>query len=180
MTTADPIVPDGKDWTWVLQRPCAECGFDTATIAGGDVAGMLATNARAWTEVLRRDDVRARPKPDVWSPLEYACHVRDVYELYDYRLHLMLDSDDPVFPNWDQDQTALSERYGEQDPATVASELTAAQQQLSASFAAVEQDQWQRTGNRSDGARFTIDGFARYLIHDPIHHLFDVGYHPVF
>ena len=22
------IVPDTKDWTWVLERPCDECGFD--------------------------------------------------------------------------------------------------------------------------------------------------------
>ena len=26
--TRDPIVPDTKDWTWVLDRPCEECGFD--------------------------------------------------------------------------------------------------------------------------------------------------------
>lgn len=23
---ADQIVPDTKDWTWVLERPCPECG----------------------------------------------------------------------------------------------------------------------------------------------------------
>ncbi len=27
--------------------------------------------------------------------------------------------DDPLFQNWDQDETAVNERYGEQDPATV-------------------------------------------------------------
>ena len=27
-----PIVPDDKDWTWVLERPCPECGFDAATV----------------------------------------------------------------------------------------------------------------------------------------------------
>ncbi len=35
-------------------------------------------------------------------------------------------------------------------------------------------DQWARTGVRSDGAEFTVDSFARYFIHDPIHHLDDV------
>jgi hypothetical protein len=34
--------------------------------------------------------------------------------------------------------------------------------------------QWQRTGRRSDGASFTVETFARYLIHDPVHHLYDV------
>jgi hypothetical protein len=27
---------------------------------------------------------------------------------------------------------------------------------------------------RSDGARFTVASFARYMVHDPIHHLYDV------
>lgn len=172
------IVPDDKDWTWVLQQPCADCGFDTSTISGADVADLLRVNAAAWVGVLGRADVRIRPRPDVWSPLEYACHVRDVYALYDYRLHLMLDQDDPRFPNWNQDDTALAERYDQQDPVAVASELLHAQQCLSGSFASVVGDQWQRTGARSDDAAFTIDSFARYLIHDPIHHLHDVGYHP--
>ena len=30
---ATPITPDTKDWTWVLERPCPECGFDPATVA---------------------------------------------------------------------------------------------------------------------------------------------------
>jgi hypothetical protein len=34
-------------------------------------------------------------------------------------------------------------------------------------------DEWQRTGTRSDGVRFTVESFARYLIHDPVHHLDD-------
>jgi hypothetical protein len=31
-----------------------------------------------------------------------------------------------------------------------------------------------RPGRRSDGATFTAETFARYFIHDPIHHLHDV------
>jgi hypothetical protein len=41
-------------------------------------------------------------------------------------------------------------------------------------FQGVTGDEWQRTGNRSDGARFTVETFARYFIHDPVHHLYDV------
>ena len=42
-------------------------------------------------------------------------------------------------------------------------------------FDLVEGDQWERTGVRSDGAEFTVASFAMYFIHDPIHHLHDVG-----
>ncbi len=86
----------------------------------------------------------------------------------------MLGQDDPLFPNWDQDETAVADRYAEQDPAEVAAELRQAAFALAGRFETVTGDQWQRTGNRSDGARFTVETFARYLIHDPVHHLYGV------
>lgn len=169
------IVPDTKDWTWVLQRPCPECGFEAASISHDDVSDLIRENAKAWQDLFKeRGDLRERPRPDVWSPLEYACHVRDVFKTYQYRLGLMLTEDGPAYPNWDQDATAVEQKYGEQDPDQVIVELRLAAETLAAAFAKVEGDQWQRTGTRSDGAHFTIDTFARYLIHDPIHHLHDV------
>ena len=175
MTPDDAIVPDDKDWTWVLDRRCPDCGFDAASFTRDDVAGLIDANAAAWAPVLRRDDVRKRPRPDRWSPLEYACHVRDVFRLFDARLHLMLDEDDPQFANWDQDVTAVAECYGEQDPATVSADLADAGRTLAASFRTVAGDQWDRPGRRSDGTEFTVNTFARYLVHDPVHHLWDVG-----
>lgn len=172
------IEPDTKDWTWVLQRVCPECGFETAGVAVSDVAGLVRANASAWADVLRRDDAAVRTDPDRWSALEYACHVRDVFDLFDTRLHLMLDEDGPHFANWDQDETAESERYGEQDPAVVAAELGAAAGRVAESFAAVTADQFDRPGFRSDGAEFTVQTFAQYFVHDPVHHLWDVREEP--
>ena len=106
--------------------------------------------------------------------MEYACHVRDVFRLYDQRLELMLSQDDPLFPNWDQDETAVADRYGEQDPAEVAAALRQAAFAIAGRFEGVTGDQWRRTGTRSDGARFTVETFARYFVHDPVHHLYDV------
>jgi len=169
------ITPDTKDWTWVLERPCPDCGLDTPAVDPTRVAGMVRDNAQAWQRVLADTTaVRSRPAPGVWSPLEYACHVRDVFTLFDERLALMLRGDDPLFANWDQDETAVVEGYGEQDPAAVAAELERAAQVLAGSFAAVQGDQWDRPGRRSDGAHFTVGSFARYFIHDPVHHLWDV------
>ncbi len=178
-TEPPPVAGDDKDWTWVLTRPCPECGFDAASLAVADVPRLVRVNAAAWARVLERTDVRERPAPATWSPLEYACHVRDVFELFDRRLALMLDEDDPLFANWDQDETAVSERYWEQDPAAVAARLLTAGEQIASSFAAVGPDQWQRRGRRSDGAVFTVESFARYFLHDPEHHLHDVGEAPL-
>ena len=84
------VVPDTKDWTWVLSRPCPDCGLDASAVAGADVGAMTRANATAWQQVLQRPDVRDRPAPGVWSPLEYACHVRDVHRRFDGRLAQML------------------------------------------------------------------------------------------
>jgi hypothetical protein len=167
------IEPDTKDWTWVLTQPCPECGLDASAVPYDEIPGRLHDNAATWVDVLQRDDVRDRPKPDMWSPLEYACHVRDVFTLFDQRLERMVTEEDPLFASWDQDATAVQEKYSEQDPAAVASQIPPAAAQLATRFAQVTDRA--RTGRRSDGAVFTIESFARYLLHDPVHHLHDVG-----
>ncbi len=169
------IEPDTKDWTWVLERRCPECAYDASVVAATDVAEVVRRKAASWRQVLSRPDVGRRPDPSTWSALEYGCHVRDVLRLYDYRLGLMLDEDDPLYPNWDQDTTAIEDRYDEQDPTTVAQELDVAAGVIAAHFESVTDEQWQRRGRRSDGASFTIDTFARYFLHDVVHHLHDVG-----
>ena len=168
------IVPDTKDWTWVLERPCAECGLDTRSFPREQIPVMLRANAAAWSAPLTAPGAADRSQPDRWSSLEYGCHVRDVFRLYDYRLNLMLTEDDPLYPNWDQDETAAADNYAAQDPAVVVGELVVAADTLAGHFTALSADQWLRPGRRSDGASFTVETFARYFIHDPIHHLHDV------
>jgi hypothetical protein len=89
-------------------------------------------------------------------------------------VHRMLQEDDPRFENWDQDETAVSERYDLQDPLVVANELLAAGTALADLYDTVQGVQWQRPGLRSDGSPFTVDSFGRYFVHDPMHHIVDV------
>jgi hypothetical protein len=169
------IVPDTKDWTWVLERVCEECGYDARSISRTQVPSTIRSNAAEWLQVLARSDVRRRPSPQTWSPLEYGAHVRDVLKIGRRRLTLMLGQDDPLFENWDQNETAEIERYWEQDPLVVSRALLEEADSVARAFAGVDDTQWRRRGRRSDGAAFTIESFARYLIHDPVHHLHDVS-----
>ena len=169
-----PIIPDTKNWTWVIERPCPECGFDATDYRDGTVAEAIRVTAASWPAVLTRADVRVRPNDATWSALEYGAHVRDVLKLYRERVALMLTQDDPLYANWDQDATAIADRYNEQDPAAVAAELTAAAGALAADFESVDEAGWQCRGRRSDGATFTVSSISRYLLHDLIHHQGDV------
>jgi hypothetical protein len=169
------IVPETKDWTWVLDRTCPDCGFDTSGLEPSEVAQLVRANAADWARLHADGRIRpGRPDPMTWSSLEYACHVRDVYRRYDGRLRLMLDEDDPLFPNWDQDASAVDERYEEQSPAVVLQELAAAADEIADRFAGITPAQATRPGRRSDGAVFSVATIGRYMIHDPIHHVWDV------
>ncbi|GAA2244805.1 maleylpyruvate isomerase N-terminal domain-containing protein [Rarobacter faecitabidus] len=166
------IEPDTKDWTWVTERRCPECGFDPTQIRSDQVSGHLLANADEWLDVVRRPDAAARRDPGKWSDLEYACHVRDVHRVMKERVALMQIEDSPTFPSWDQDATALEDRYDLQDPLIVGDEIG-----RSARDAAREYDRvtdWSRAGLRSGGAHFTIGSIALYHLHDVVHHLWDV------
>jgi hypothetical protein len=168
------IEPDGKDWTWVLERPCLECGYDGALVAAADVPGRIRATVPVFVRALAAPGAALRSRADRWSTLEYACHVRDVFVLYTHRLGLMLDQDDPLFPNWDQDESAVVERYGDQDPSVVADELAEAAEVMAEALESVGDDQWRRTGRRGDGKDFTVDTFTRYFLHDIEHHAWDI------
>ena len=40
--------------------------------------------------------LRRRPAPEIWSPIEYLCHVRDVFVSHLIRLYRARTEDDPV------------------------------------------------------------------------------------
>jgi hypothetical protein len=171
---ARDIEPDTKDWTWVLQRPCPDCGLDAGSVPGPLIAARLRMNAARWMAVCARADVRVRPNPGVWSPLEYACHVRDVCRVFESRVTVMRSEVDPLLENWDQDATAIAGAYGTADPAVVSAELAAAAQAAALAFDALEAGEWQRRGRRSGGLVFTMETLGQYFLHDLTHHLHDV------
>lgn len=171
---SDVIEPDTKDWTWVLDEPCPECGFEAAAVSVDQIPTIIRDNATTWAAVLTLDDVATRPDPTTWSPLEYGCHVRDVHRVFDLRVGLMLDQDEPTFPNWDQDETAVAERYAEQDPATVSQELLDAAERVAERYESVPPGAWGRRGLRSNGSEFTIESIGQYHLHDIVHHAWDV------
>ncbi len=170
------LAPDDKDWTWVLEQTCPDCSFDASAIERSSLADRFRENANAWRTVLDRENVATRARADQWSALEYACHVRDVYRIANMRIFLLQSQNDPVFANWDQDATAREERYDLQDPAIVAKELGDAAELLAQRLDGIGDEEWWRVGQRSDGNTFTIETLGLYILHDPIHHLADVGF----
>ena len=170
------IPPEDKDWTYVITDGCAECGF--VPCDPRDVHERIRASLPLWREALAREGAAVRPAPTTWSPLEYACHVRDGFDIFAERLRLIVTLENPLFANCDQDAAAVEKRYWESDPAEVSREIAVAGEKAANAFEAVHDDEWQRPGRRSNGSVFTAGTLAVYFLHDVEHHLVDVGAAP--
>ncbi|MDN5805326.1 MAG: DinB family protein [Microlunatus sp.] len=179
--TREPDTPESdiKDWTWTLTRRCEQCGLSAGEIPVDEVPERAFVAAEEWVAILRSSPaVGARPTPGVWSPLEYGAHVRDVYRLFDQRIAAMVTEQVPTFANWDQGEAAVVGRYAELDSDVVAAELETAAVAFVDRLRSLEPRQRERRGRRSDGREFTVASLSRYLLHDVIHHLWDVTGQP--
>jgi hypothetical protein len=176
ITDPGPSTPDDADWTWVLTRPCPDCGYDATTLAPEDIPVRLRDASTRYAAVLGRDDVRTRPALGVWSPLEYTCHVRDVCDVMRNRIEQILAGGGEVvrFANWDQDETAVQKQYWRADPQVVRREVGDAFDAAAAAYERPSAAQWDWPALRSNGSEFTATTLAQYFLHDIQHHLWDV------
>jgi hypothetical protein len=157
---------------------CDECGFiydlGTAESAGAaivDGAGELAT-------VLRDPpaNLRSRPEPQTWSPLEYGCHVRDVMLVQRERVLAARRMHRPTFQPMGRDERVDHDGYAEQDPGDVARQLTDAAQLFANVLARLGQTDWERTVMYNYPKPFerSLRWVAVHTAHEVRHHLLDV------
>jgi hypothetical protein len=170
---------------WDVPRPgwtCAECGFVFDEFDPHSVSETIAKIGKRLraplTRGLKDEDLdtvlRTRPEPDMWSALEYACHVRDALRINIERVPVTAAGNPPEFQALARDEAVVERKYNEQDPSVVADEIEADAATLAAAFAAVPDDAWQNYWMRGD-MKFTIDWMARNVQHEVDHHLLDIG-----
>jgi hypothetical protein len=161
---------------------CSECGYSDDSVTPEDAMAELRRFGKRYraplTRFLAGEDgdelLRTRPAPGVWSALEYAAHVRDVFAWYDRWVRQTLVEDRPVLEGIGRDEAAVEYRYNEQDPAAVVDELATNAERLAATFESVPPDGWDRVGIRRGDER-SVRRFAERAVHEGNHHLLDIG-----
>ncbi|MET8837688.1 DinB family protein, partial [Micromonospora sp. NPDC004540] len=156
---------------------CEECLFVYSALDSGELPQRLRDVAAHYPAALHGAlDPRWRPAPEVWSPLEYACHVRDVFRVQGERLALALRVDEPEFPPMGRDELVVTERYNAQDPGVVLADLAAAADAFAARFAALGEVELARTGVYPWPRREarTLRWLGRHTVHEAEHHLLDI------
>ncbi|MEJ7585802.1 MAG: DinB family protein, partial [Acidimicrobiales bacterium] len=117
-----------------------------------------------------------RPAPHVWSGLEYACHVRDVFLVLRARVLQALRDAEPAFTPMGRNERVVHDRYAEQVPADVARQVADAASMLAFTLDGLGPDQWLRTCvyGYPAPARRTLAWVAEHALHEGEHHLCDL------
>jgi S-DNA-T family DNA segregation ATPase FtsK/SpoIIIE len=164
---------------------CEQCGFVYADVNALTLPTRLAAfgpryqerlwpleRVATWPETLRQ-----RPAPTVWSALEYACHVRDVFLVQRDRLYLVLVEDTPAMTPMYRDDRVTLARYNAQEPAEVVAQLTMAAQLIAQAFAVLDTTQLARTCryNFPAPAVRSLLWVGQHVVHEGEHHLQDIA-----
>lgn len=138
-------------------------------------------SAAAWRAFLMEAGetyLRTNPAPGVFSPMQYGAHVRDILRVYGDRILIMLEEDDPVFPQFNPDE-GVWEGYNRLGRDELADDLEAQARRLTTILEGLQPAQWSLTMTRDGGSdgvyRFTVAGLASYAVHEAHHHLLDAN-----
>jgi len=157
---------------------CGECGFEYDLAAAVSAGPAIVVGVLPISELLGASDpdLRRRPAPDTWSPLEYGCHLRDVLLVQRERVLAARRVDTPSFEPMGRDERVDHDGYNDQDPGAVARQLTDAAAMLANVMTRLGDAEWDRrvvyhypsTHERS------LRWVAAHTLHEVRHHLVDV------
>jgi hypothetical protein len=163
---------------------CEKCGFVYESVPRHEVSHELRRAAREVRArlgaALERPGgeaaLRQRREPEIWSALEYAGHLRDVFIVQRERLYLSLIEESPSFASIYRERRAELARYNEEDPATTGTEVVLTAELLGRAFDWLSDEQWQRTMVYAfvDPVQVDAAWLARHTLHEARHHLIDI------
>lgn len=156
---------------------CPDCGFSYQMMRS-EILPWLRHDIEAFVDTFEAvNNPRARPSADVWSPLEYACHVRDVLRIQRDRVIQALGEHDPHFAPMRREERVVEDRYNEQDPAVVVAELREAAAAFISLLESLDERGWQRQGvyNFPEPRLRTVEWIAIHTTHEVLHHRVDIG-----
>ena len=153
------------------------CGFRYELDRAPTIGPMIIEQAEAIAEFLTMEKVHDRPAPEIWSPLEYGCHVRDVLLVQRERLLEARRTEQPDATPMGRDERVEHDGYRDQDPVDVARQLTDAAAMFAHALDRMNADEWERTlvYNWPSPTVRTLRWLASHTAHELVHHRFDIG-----
>lgn len=157
---------------------CTDCGFTYDLDTAPTVPGLARIHADTCAELLRAAPsvLRQRPAPDVWAPLEYACHLRDVLLVQRERVLAARRCDTPVAEPMGRDERVGHDGYADQRPADVARQIRDAALLFGNALDRLSPADWERTliYTYPERQERPLRWVAVHTLHEMHHHLLDI------
>lgn len=157
---------------------CAECGFEYDLALAPRVSVLAKGHAREYADLLGAElsVLRRRSAPQVWSPLEYACHMRDVLLVQRERVLAARRRDTPVAESMGRDERVEHDGYAQQKPADVARQLHDAALLFTDVLDRLSPSDWERTlvYTYPEREERSLRWVAVHTLHELRHHLLDM------
>jgi DNA segregation ATPase FtsK/SpoIIIE, S-DNA-T family len=159
---------------------CDECDFRYGDVNPDAVSESMKRLSTEHAELLAEADigntVRTRPAPEVWSALEYVCHVRDVLLINRDRIILALVEDTPRFSPMYRDERVTLAAYGEESVDDASDGIEIAANLFSRVFDPLREPQLSRRCiyGFPNPAERDIAWVGRHTLHEVSHHLIDL------
>lgn len=160
-----------EDWS------CDSCGIsyaDTALAEAIDAIELLPARLGNIMQAVPASTLRVRASPEVWSPIEYLCHIRDVLASATIRLYRTRTDEVPSVEPMFNDLRTARFGYANRQVEAVLAEITDDTAGFLAEAAQMPTDGWQRRMQRLPGETRTATWLARQAMHEGEHHLLDI------
>jgi hypothetical protein len=157
---------------------CDACGFEYE-IESAEHVGPLIVDGVAGITALAGDTgaaVHGRRQPDVWSPLEYTCHLRDVLLVQRERVLAARRTDRPECAPMGRDERVEHDGYAGQDPEDVVRQLTDAAAMFANVLDQLQPADWDRRVVYSYPKPWerSLRWVAVHTLHEVRHHRLDI------
>ncbi|HEX6404901.1 MAG TPA: DinB family protein [Pseudonocardiaceae bacterium] len=158
---------------------CDQCRYVYDAVAPADVSGRLRSSPPRYRQAILGASPEVacqRPEAEVWSAVEYACHVRDVLLVQRDRAVLALVEDRPSFARMYRDDRVSLCRYAQQDTDAVLAQLAMAADLCALVFDGLDGAAWSRplVYNWPEPAELDLAWLGRHTLHEVEHHLQDI------
>ena len=158
----------------VREGTCDECGFEWEALGPEELIDALRAGSAELSTALPDEAVTKRPADDVWSPIEYAGHLADVFDWYLERIVRMIEEDRPQLTAVRWSEETPRRRHHERPVEDVLVDADTAMRRLALRLELLDAKQWLDVGIGSDGDERTVLDIARRAVHELRHHVMDI------
>lgn len=157
---------------------CEECGFVYDLARASQAGQWIRKDVGEFAFLLKGPemDLTTRPQPGTWSPLEYACHLRDLLLVQRERVLAARRVDRPSCESMGREQRVDHDGYAQQVPGDVARQLADAAQMFVNVLDRLSPGDWDRTllYTYPEPSERPLRWVALRTAHESSHHLLDI------